>query len=200
MMTTVKVRHAAAAIAVVVTVWAVAGAQGAGAATVSAEEYVQTVCGEIAPFADVGERLGADLKQAAATYGEQPSQTTAVALRQALADYLDQAAEAVDQLGAAARSSGTPAVKGGARFAAAITAQFDAAAKALHALGSQAAAIDVGSASRFAADFKRLEKKAAAEQKKSIKAAKRDPAIKNAAASLRPIVVFMTTDATSCPV
>ena len=200
MMTSVKVRHAVAAMAVVVMAWAVAGAQGAGAATVSADEYVQTVCGEIAPFGALTDQLGAGVKQAAAAYGAQPSQTTAVALRQALADFLDQSAQAVDQVTATARSAGTPDVKGGAQFAAAVVGQFAAAANVMHGLGSQAAAIDVGSAARFAADFKHLSKKTDAMQKRFIRAAKRDPAIKNAAAALHPIVVFMTTDATSCPV
>jgi len=192
MMRIVKVRHAVAGVAVVVTVCGVAGASGAAAATVSAEQYVQTVCGAIAPFGDLNQQLGAGVKQASDAYGAQPSQTTAVALRQALADYVDQSAQAVDQLTATARSAGTPDVKGGARFA--------AAAKAMHALGSQAAAIDVGSAARFAVGLKRVSKKIDAVQARLIKAAKRDTAITTAAGSLRPIVVFMTTDATSCPV
>jgi hypothetical protein len=200
MMTIVKVRRGAAAVAVVVTVWAVAGGSGAGATTVSADEYVQTVCGAIAPFGDLTAQLGVGLKQASDAYRAQPSQTTAVALRQAFEDYLDQSAEAVDNVTATVRSAGTPDVKGGAQFAAAVAAQFVAAAKAMHALGSQAAVIDVGSAARFAADVQRVSKKTEAVQKQLIKASKRNPSIKNAAAPLRPLVEFMTTDATSCPV
>jgi len=200
MMRIVKVRHAVAGVAVVVTVCGVAGASGAAAATVSAAQYVQTVCGAIAPFGDLNQQLGAGVKQASDAYGAQPSQTTAVALRQALADYVDQSAQAVDQLTATARSAGTPDVKGGARFAAAVATEFAAAAKAMHALGSQAAAMDVGSAARFAVGLKRVSKKIDAVQARLIKAAKRDTAITTAAGSLRPIVVFMTTDATSCPV
>ena len=185
----------ALASATLVSMWASAG----GATTVSAEEYVRTVCDGIGKLADLADQAGPGVKQSADAYAAQPSQVTATALRQALVAFFDQAAEVVDRATETARTAGAPDVEHGAQFAAAIVKYFGGEAGALHAIATQATAIDVGSAAQFAAGYKRVNKKINAADARLRKAARRDPAFRNVAAPLRPLAVFMTTDATRCP-
>jgi len=187
-------------IAIVAASAVVAWTANAAAARVTAEEYVQAVCDGIEPMAAVTDQLGAGVGQAADAYTAQPSQTTATAFRQALADGLEQSARAVDQATEKARAAGTPDVKRGAVFAAAIVKRFHEAAEGFRGLATQAAAIDVGSASRFVTGVKRVSDDLDSFEKRSIKVSKRDPAFRNVAAPLRPLVVFMTTDEPRCTV
>ena len=198
-MTAVRMRRIGAGFAVVATAWTVVFGSAAGATTVGAEEYTQTVCGAIAPFAALTEQLGVGFQQAVDAYKAQPSEATATALRQALVALLDQSAQAVDQITDSARTAGTPDVKHGAQFAAAVVKHIGATADALHDLATQAGGIGVASGTRFAGDFQRVANKVDTVEKRLAKLSKRDAAFKNAAAPLRPIVVFMTTDAPGCP-
>jgi hypothetical protein len=187
-------------IALLSTAMASAWPSSAGAATVPADEYVQTVCDGIAPLADLADQLGPGVKQVTDAYTAQPSQTTATALREALADGVEQSAQVVDQATETARTAGTPDVNHGAQFAAAIVKHFRNAGRAFHRLAAQTRSIDVGSAARFARDLKRVAKKEDALQAQSIRSSKRDAAFRNAAAPLQPLVVFMTTDADRCSI
>jgi hypothetical protein len=199
MMTSVRVRRIVAGFAVGAMAWAVAFGSTAGATAVGADEYVQTVCDAIAPFPLLTEQLSARFQDAAAAYSAQPSQVTATALREALVATLDQSAGALDQITDSSRTAGTPDVKRGAKFATAVTKQLGALADALHGLATQAGAIDVGSSTQFATEFKRISSRLQAMNKRLSKRAKHDPAFENGAAPLRPLVVFMTTDAETCP-
>jgi hypothetical protein len=198
-MSSVSVRRVVAGVAVVVSVSVVAFGASARAATVSAEEYVQTVCGQFPGFEALTQQLGDAFGQAVDAYKAQPSEATATALRQSLADLLDQSATALDQVTETARGAGTPDVKRGAVFATALVKHVGGLADALHRLGAQALAIDVASPTRFANQFERVANKLEATHKKLSKRAKNDPAFENDAAALHPLVVFMTTDAETCP-
>jgi hypothetical protein len=195
----VRVLRVAAVVALVSTTLVSAWASAAGATTVSAEEYVQTVCDGIGRLADLADQAGTSVNESATAYAAQPSQVTATALRQALTAFLDQAAQVVDQATETARAAGAPDVAHGAQFAAAIVKYFGQEAAALRAIATQAAAIDVGSASKFAADYKGVNKKINAADARLRKASKRDPAFKNVPTPLRPLAIFMTTDAARCP-
>ena len=173
----------------------------AGAATkVSAEEYAEAICGQVAAFADRADQLSATLTQAAEAFKAEPSQTTATAVRQALFDLLEQSAQGIDQITVSTEAIGIPDVRRGAQFARAVDVNFNLAADAFHALAGSAATIDLSSATAFADDFETVVDKVETMTKRLNKQAKRTPGVKNPSAALQPLVVFMTTDAERCPV
>jgi hypothetical protein len=198
---TLRRRIAAGVLVVVMMSAMLAGVFGSvsWAVTVSGDTYVQTVCTQVASFDDTVSQNRADVDQAAATFKATPTQTNAIAVRDALATVLDQNGDAIDEMVLATEDAGIPDINHGAQFAKAVVANMRAAAKLFHAAATQAAAIDVSNASRFAAGVQRLDKKITTAQKRFQQQAKRDPAFKNVSSTLQPLVVFLTTDAPRCP-
>src|SRR5262249_10243157 len=138
-------------------------------------------------------------QQAVQNFTDQPTQANAIALRHATVDWLDASAAATDRVVASTRRAGIPDVKRGDEFAKAVVAHARDVAKALRTLARQAARIDVSTGARFANEFQDISGKIDAAQQRLLKSAARDHAFTRAPASLHPLVVYMTTDATTCP-
>jgi hypothetical protein len=171
----------------------------AGAATVSPDVYAHSICDEAAAFDVASKSLSDALQQAVQAFETQPTQASALALRQAMVDLLQASGESLDRMISASQSAGTPGVKGGAGFAKAVLAHLRTGEKSLRTLVAQAAAIRVGSASQFATDFQKVAAKVTSVSKQAVKSAKADPAFRHPAAALRALVVYLTTSATTCP-
>jgi hypothetical protein len=188
-------------VAVSTTAAALVGGVGAvsAATTVSPDTYAQTICSQAAPLGTLSTQLKEAFERATQAFKAEPTQGNAIAVRQTTVDLFGQLAQGADQLVASSQEAGIPDVAQGARFANAVTTHLRATAKVLHASARQAAAIDVTSASKFGTGFQRAITKSAAAVKRVNKTTKRDPAFNSPPASLHALVVYMTTDASSCP-
>jgi murein endopeptidase len=169
------------------------------AAGVNPEDYARTVCSYAASYATQASQLSPVVEQAVQSFQAQPSQANAVALRQALVDVLDQIAQAADQFAISTQSVGAPEVPRGARFAKAVVSHIRTNADGIRAMADLAYTIEVSSTTQFVTGLQLLVSTIEKTQARLIKRAARDPAFKRPATPLQPLVVFMTTDATTCP-
>jgi len=187
-----------ASVALVVTlVIGFASTSGAGAASVSPSKFTSAVCAAIADGAEGNKAATAALTTASTAYKASPTPTTAAALRDALTHLLQSVEQQVANALTAAQQSGTPT--GGKPFVGALNTALEQA----HALGQQlvqhSAAIDLSSPAALAAGLQQVEKElkdGSARLKKLVKA---NAAFKHAPRAYRPLVVYMTTDADTCP-
>jgi hypothetical protein len=179
----------------------VIGAQSlvSAASRVSPDDYAATVCGYAASYATQAMERSATVQQASQTFQAQPTQVNAVALRQALIDLLDQIGNAADQFAASAESAGTPDVPHGTRIAKAVVSHIRTQADTIRSLAALANQIDVSSVTQFVTDLQLVSQKVDKTERRLIKLAARDAAFKRPPPALQPLVVFLTTDATTCP-
>jgi hypothetical protein len=172
----------------------------AGAASkVPPEQYVERICALADSINTRAEAFTGALQQAGQAFQATPNQVTATAVRAALAAVIRQTAGDVDELLAAATAAGAPDVKKGSKFAQAVRTQMQDASAVLHQVATDAEQIGVDSTTRFAQDFQAVIDRIEREQKRSIKAAARLAVFRDAPRSLRRLVRFLTTDATTCP-
>ena len=187
-----------APVAIVVTlVIGFALISGAGAASVSPSKFTSAVCAAIADGAEANQGATVALTTASNAYKASPSPTTAAALRDALTQALQSVEQQIANALTAVQESGTPT--GGKTFVAALNTALEQA----HALGQQlvehSAAIDLSSPAALAAGVQQVEKElkdGSARLKKLVKA---NAAFKHAPRAYRPLVVYLTTDADTCP-
>lgn len=183
----------------VLAIVTVLGEPNAIAATVSPSRYAATVCQAIADLDARTTTATNSLNGPAQTFKDQPTQANAIAFRDALAGFLEQSGASFTGVIGAARRAGVPSGKHGAAFASAFIAQMEKAASQVDALATQARNIDVSSAARFASSFQKVENGLQKLSKQAKQRARKEPAFKDAAGALHPIVVYMTTDAKTCP-
>ncbi len=167
--------------------------------TVPPASYAAAVCGAIATVHTNTLASQASLQQTAQAFQVQPSSATASQLRQALVDSLTRVRGYFGDVVTALKSAGVPAERNGARFAKALTKHLQAAIAAVDPLVQQAKKIDVGSATRFSTTFRRVTARLDAISTESKAQAREDPAFQHVSPTLHPIVVYLTTSATTCP-
>jgi len=185
--------------AAIVLVASVAFAGSAFATTtISAETYVETLCRGIDTLATQVQQLGPAASDARNAYDTTPSHANAIALRQSTIDVLDLGAKYADQLAATSAEIGSPEIPQGSKFAKAVSAHWRYEAGVLQSMADQARDLDVSSSSGFHRDYEALETDLGIALRRSDKQARKNPAFKNLPPSVQPLVVFITTNASTC--
>jgi hypothetical protein len=182
---------------VVTLVVGFASTSGAGAASISPSTFTATVCAAIADGAKAATPAAATLQSASAAYKASPTATTAAALRDALTQVLQSVEQQIAGALTAVQQSGTPT--GGAKFVGALKTALGQGQALGRQLAQRSAAIDVSSAATFASGVRQVENalnNGTARLKKSVKA---NSAFKHAPKAYHPLVVYMTTNADTCP-
>jgi hypothetical protein len=185
--------HRALLVAVVL---AATTASSAGAASVSPTTFTKNVCAAVADGAKSAKAAARELKTASAAYKASPSPTTAAALRDALTQVLQMVEQGIADTLTAAEQSGTP--NGGEAFVGAMRSALEQAQAVAQQLAQHSAAIDVSSSATFAAGFEQLQQELNDEKTRE-KSLKSNPAFRHAPRAYHRLVVFVTTNADTCP-
>jgi hypothetical protein len=171
-----------------------AGAEAATAA--SASDFTRRVCAAVATANRSSKAPAAALKAAGQAYKTSPSATTAAGLRDALAGSIQNVDQQITTLLAAGLAAVRPTNATG--LVDALSGLLQSAHGAAQQLAQRAAAIDTTSESAFTSSLQQVITETSALNSQTHMSAKSNPAFKNAAAPLRPIVRYMTTDSETC--
>lgn len=176
---------------------------GIAAATpkpVPATTYVQTVCTAAAQSESQAQALNAPAQQANQALQAQPSAATAAQYKSAILAYFKGTLPIIDGLLPQWRAAGVPDVKNGAAFAKAAIGGLAADPPRLRDEIAKIQKLDVSSPARFVAAFMSVTAKFDAQSASRDRKTLANPVIKNAPSVLQPVVVYVTTSATACPV
>src|SRR5690349_18233109 len=141
------------------------GVGPAAAQSVSPAKFVKQICASIATVDKSGKAASAATKAAAKAYRAAPSAATAVALRDTLAQQLQNLDQQFASVITATQQVGTPA--NATEFTTAFVAELEAQRAVAQQLVQQVGAVDTSSASAFATSLQQVVDATKAESSKS---------------------------------
>jgi hypothetical protein len=174
------------------------GVARADAAEVSPAAFAKAVCGAAATAAKDSRPVTNAISAAAQAYKAAPSVETATALRDAFVAGYNGFNQQGTSFISAINGAGTPTMKNGAAFVAAMISGVQSQQAEAAKLASQAAGIDVSSTGAFAAALQQLVDQAKRDGNAFRASARANPAFAHPPGALRPVVTFMTTTADTC--